>query len=211
MLLLQLNNLLEPSAGALVGSSSITFDSTAALTGTGDLSGSSSITFTGSATLGGTFPITGSTSITFTPAGTIADAAAAAVEAEESPTGGWGASNYYEAHLQRVRHRRRKREEEERELAKLDPVDLEIAHLLRKDIEREERDREIAELESIIDRTNVNLERKRLARETTEQIANAYTRAYMQRNFSALEAFERQLEEFLEEEEVMFLAFTLLQ
>lgn len=51
LLPLQLNNLLEPAAGALVGTSSITFSPSATLTGTGDLSGTTSITFSPASTL----------------------------------------------------------------------------------------------------------------------------------------------------------------
>jgi len=74
LLPLQLNNLLPPPEGALSGSSSITFGSSAAPTLS--VTASSSITFADSALLGGTFPLTGSSSITFAPTSTLSDASA---------------------------------------------------------------------------------------------------------------------------------------
>lgn len=60
--------LVVASAGALVGASSITFGSTATLTGNGALSGSSSLTFSPTSTLTGNGALSGSSSLTFTSA-----------------------------------------------------------------------------------------------------------------------------------------------
>ncbi len=59
--------------GALAGASSLTFTTAGALSGTGSLSGASTITFAGAAALAGTGAMAGSSSITFTTSGVLGD------------------------------------------------------------------------------------------------------------------------------------------
>ena len=82
---------------------------------------------------------------------------------------------------------------------------------MHKDLEYEARDAEISELEGLVSSLDVNAEQARLRAETTDKLASAFTRAYMQSSFSALESFERQMEQHLEEEEFLLLAILLLE
>lgn len=131
-------------------------------------------------------------------------------EEEDAPTGGYGALNYYSSYLQRKKRRERERKKLMLEVNKLHGTDLEIAKLLHKKLEWEARDKEIAELEELVQEADVNRGRDDLA-EISEDIANAFTRAYMQGNFSAFEAFEREMETYMEEEDFMMLAMVMLQ
>lgn len=127
---------------------------------------------------------------------------------EEEYTGGWSALNYYQAYLQRRRERERRQKQILSEVRSLDGIDREIGTLLQKDLEREERDKEISTLESLVKKTNINRERA-LLNDVSMSLGKAYTRAYMQGSFSALEAFERELLTAEENEEFLLLAMLL--
>ena len=126
-----------------------------------------------------------------------------------SPTGGW--LTVYDHYFEQKRERDEEHKQVMEEVAKLEGADREIARILHKDIEYQARTQEIARLDALIQELDVNAERKRLQDEVSEAAAKAFTRAYMQSNFSALEAFERELDQAREEEEFLLLALTILR
>ena len=145
--------------------------------------------------------LTGAVELTGTP--TLGVTADAEVETEEIRSGGWAALNAYEAYQQRKKRRRREREEILKSIP--DEVDREIAAFMHPD----PREQEIAELDRLVADTFRNDELK-LAKEYSERVAKAYVRAAMQHNFSALEAFEREMDRAREEDEFLLIALSLL-
>lgn len=144
--------------------------------------------------------VTGGSAITATPTiGVTADVE----EEEESATGGWAALNAYDAYRQRKSWRKKKREKYEAYLETLDEVDREIAQLL------QEPEEEIAlrELEALVVQYQDQVNE---AREFNERVGIAFERAARQRNYSALMAFEREVERAREEEEFLLLAIAML-
>ena len=129
---------------------------------------------------------------------------------EDQLAGGFGAYNYYGQYLQRKRQRDQRKRELAEYLNELGPVDREIARLMQKQIEYERRTQEIEELEELVTNLDVNQERRRLEREGNQRIANAYTAAFMERSFSSLERFEREMERAIEEEDFLLLMMTVL-
>ena len=121
----------------------------------------------------------------------------------EAPSGGHGWRNQYDAQVQRRRGRRRVRRKRRKELAAIeDKVDREIARYFRKDAERAERDQEVAEMRAIV----ISRQDAALFAELDEALGDYYLRAQRKGTFSAVEAFERKLEEIIEEEEFLLLA-----
>jgi hypothetical protein len=101
-------------------------------------------------------------------------------------SGGWGARNAYDAYL----------EEFLEEIQ--DPVDREIAELLHDDPG-------LTELDELVRESYSERDRQR-AEEYSDRVARAYERAYRQGNYSALMAFEREMERAIEEEEFFLMA-----
>lgn len=189
------------------GSTSITFAGTA--NPTLSVTASSTLTFGSSVLLGGTFPLTGSSSITFAPAGTLTDASAPVVEATETTTGGWGAYNAFDSYSQRKAWREKKRKKLLEQIEQIqDQVDREIAELLHEDDLSDSQD--VEELRQIVsqDFSEVNAE---IAAEFSERLAKAYIRAATQQNYSALKAFEREMDRMREEEEFLVLSILMAE
>ena len=128
----------------------------------------------------------------------------AIVEDDEQPTGGFAAQNWYDAYRQKRQKRKKKRKKVLEEIKKLDGVEAEIAKLLHKDLEREARDKEIKAIEDMVVSTYTKGQVE-AARIYSENLAKAYVRAAEQRNFSALKAFEREMELIKQEEEAFLL------
>ncbi len=138
----------------------------------------------------------------------LVNGGAVALPADEGiRSGGWAARNAYDSYLQRKRDRERRRKEALEAIRELDGVDREIADILQKDIARESRDEEIAEFRDIVAAQTLSLVKQELPGE----LVNAFTNAYMQQTFSALEAFERQVERYIEDEEFLLLALMILR
>ena len=128
-------------------------------------------------------------------------------EEAEQPSGGWLFLNTYEAELQRRRAREKARRELEEETERIeDALDREIGQLLRKqeaiDDKREDFDR-LAK----IAKANADLE---AARQYSERVAAAMARVIAQGNYSAIEAFDREIKRAREEEDFIVLALMLL-
>jgi len=108
---------------------------------------------------------------------------------------------------------KREEDEEERERVKEEveaiesPVDKEIAQLLQQDIEAEDRAKEIKALELLI---TENATPQDLIAAEAHNVAKAFARAAIQKNFSAVEALERELDREREESEFLMLALVLL-
>jgi hypothetical protein len=148
--------------------------------------------------------LVGGTGWTWTPSGNIPGAE----DETEQPTGGFGAANYYGAYLQRKRRREEERREVMTEVAELEPTDREIARILQKDLQYEARTQQIEELDQLIQQADINLQRNEFKK--NKNLEKAFVKAYMERSFSALESFERQLERQLEEEDFLLLIMTVM-
>jgi len=122
--------------------------------------------------------------------------------------GGWG--QIYDPYLKK--HRQRLEEYKETLVAIeaiKDPVDQEIAKRLHEEIETEQRTEEINALGTLIKQTYTPLHSKQAAT-YNKRVAGAYDKAAKQGNFSSIEAFEREMDRAIEEEEFLFLAMALL-
>jgi len=161
-------------------------------------------------TLTGTIPaavlVTSAIDVVATP--TFSITFVAVVDDAVTPVGGW--LTVYDPYLAKMQRRKDKRQARQVELDKLEGTDREIARILHKDLEYEARTLEIAQLDALVQSMDVNAERSRLTADVGAGIAATFTKAYMQSNFSALEAFERELEDAREEEEFLFLAIALV-
>jgi len=130
---------------------------------------------------------------------------------EELPTGGWAARNVYGAYRQRKRRRDKERKRVLEELRELDAVDQEIGELLHKELATEAREQELAELGKLLSE-DFTPEQEDQAQRYDEKAAKAYIRAVLQQNYSAIEAFEREMERArVEEEEFLLIAMVMLQ
>lgn len=138
------------------------------------------------------------------------DVGVAAVATTVQPTGGWWFFNQYEVYRRQKKEREEERQKVFKGLKGLAPVDREIARYLHKDEQRAERERQLSELERLVKRTMNSMEATEIRNYGT-RVAKAYTRAVMQGNYSALEAFDREFERALEEEEYALMALLLLE
>ena len=218
------------ATGALSGATTLDFTTAGNLSGFVALSGSTDLAFTTTANLGTKGSVSGSSLVDFSLSGTLTAAgelaavipfnfvlagilrdASAVPEAEEQPSGGYGFLNDYESYRQR---KRRRDEERRRILEQIQEIDdetsREIAVLLQKDLIREERERQISELESLVEKSFSNDMLPEL-KDYSERVTKAFVRAYMQGNYSAVEALEREMERAREEEEFLALALVILQ
>jgi len=146
--------------------------------------------------------VTSVSALTATPTiGVTADVEAE--EPEEQPSGGYGYWNAYSGWRQRKRRKKRRIDQLRKELAEIEqPVDREIGLLLLKERALSEQEQAIADLEKIVDEHYSN----KLTQEMeSERLRKAFVRAYMQKNYSAIEALEREMERHREEEEFLVL------
>ena len=130
-------------------------------------------------------------------------------EEVEEPSGGWAALNRYQGYKQVSRRKKRRRKKLLEEVQKIEAkVDREIAELLHARMAKEARVQELLELEALITET-ISERELLLAKMYNERVAVAYARAAVQGNFSALEAFEREMDRA--EEEEFFLLIAMLE
>jgi len=152
--------------------------------------------------IAGASPIIGAPTITITNA---------AEAVPEVTGGGWAALNWYDGYRQKKRRREKRRDEILEEIEEIiDETDSEIAQLLHKQIEVAAREVELAELEAMVQSSYTRKQVEKAA-EYSDNVAKAYVRAAVQANFSAVEAFEREMEQVREDEEFLLLAVALLQ
>ncbi len=109
---------------------------------------------------------------------------------------------------------RTKRDEEEEKRKKaleaikeLEATDREIGELLQQQLAIESRQQEIIELERIIAN---NATKQDLIAAEAHNVAKAFARAALQKNFSAIEALEREMDRKIEEEDFLMLALVIL-
>ena len=124
---------------------------------------------------------------------------------QEQPTGGW--IRGYERELARRRIAKLKqirREEETEEIQ--DKIDREIAELI---VAQEAKDEHRQELERLSALLKSNKDAESI-RQYGERVMKAYERALLQGNFSALEAFDREISRAREEEEFLLLSILFL-
>jgi hypothetical protein len=100
-----------------------------------------------------------------------------------------------------------KRKKDSEEIKALEDTDRQIAELLQQDIKAEARQKEIKELERIIAR---NATAQDLIDAEAHNVAKAFARAALQKNFSAVEALEREMDRKREEDEFLMLAMVIL-
>ena len=142
-------------------------------------------------------------------AGWNAGAWGEAVEDVVSPVAGWADQNWYDAY----REKKQDRDEEHKRVIEsfddLEETDAEIANFLHKQLERDARNKEISALEEMVRSTYTPKQAER-AKQYSKRVAKAYIRAATQGNFSAVEAFEREMDRAREEEEFLMIAMMLL-
>ena len=134
---------------------------------------------------------------------------AEAEEVAHDNVGGWAVASFYDRYRAEQLERERERKKALEAIKNLEGTDSEIAKLLHKQLEREARDKEIAALEQMVQSTYTQGQADK-AKEYSEKVAKAYTRAAIKGGFSAVEAFEREMNDAREQEEFLFLAMILL-
>ena len=121
-------------------------------------------------------------------------------------TGGWIVRDVFDTLADRKRRNLKALREKLEEVEEIAGIDGEIALLLHKDDEKELIEASLKELENLVKSTN----KTQIEQEFNERVAKAFTRASIQGNFSALQAFERELERLRQEEEFFLLAAMML-
>jgi len=135
--------------------------------------------------------------------------AAEVVVVAPAPTGGWSGRDWYDPYRTRKDRDDERRRQANAEIKDLQGIDGDIARLMHKKIDRDDRNAEIAELERLVAKS-YSKEQATEAKVYNERVAKAYVRAALQANFSALEAFEREMEQAREEEDFLVLAMMIL-
>jgi len=120
------------------------------------------------------------------------------------PGGGWAMLSYYDRYYEERKERERQRKTALEATRSLDKTDREIAKLLHKQLEYEARSEEIAKLEQII-KTGYTQQQSIKAMRYNEKVSRAYERAIEKGTFSAVEAFEREMDRLREEEELLLM------
>jgi len=151
--------------------------------------------------------VNGASDILATPTFDVTEVAV--VEDTTPPAGGWAAMSWYDPYLRTKKDREEERDREKLERQQLDAVDREIANILHKRMEYEARTAEIDALEAMI-QSSYTKRQARLAMEYNDKVGEAYARAAELGTFSAVEAFEREMEKSIEEEEFLMLALMVL-
>ena len=136
-----------------------------------------------------------------------AGAGGEAVEEAVARGGGWIARDVFDTLAD---HKRRKLEalwERLEEIEEIPGIDGEIAALLHQDDEKELIESSLKELENLVKSTS----KAQIEQDFNTKVAKAFTRAAIQGNFSALQAFEREMERVREEDDFFLLAVMTLQ
>ena len=130
---------------------------------------------------------------------------------EPVPTGGWIFLSMFDAFRQKKVEDEEERKKKLKSISEIDnDLDREIAQRLQKDLQQEDRERELQRLERLVAQSFSNQDLP-LARAYNERVAKAFARVAVQKNFSAIEALEREMERAREEEEILLLALAMLE
>jgi len=126
--------------------------------------------------------------------------------------GAWALGKIYDRYEEERKQFDAERKEKRRQIAKIkDETDAEIARLLHKGLEYEARTLQIEKLEQMV-ATTYSRRQAKLASEYNEAVYLAYEKAYRERTFAALEAFERAIEQARrEEEEFLMLVIAMME
>jgi hypothetical protein len=119
--------------------------------------------------------------------------------------GGWEMARIYDRYSEDQQDSKKQRRARRKQTEDLEGTDREIARLLHKQLEREARDAEIAKLEAMI-QSSYSVNELQKAREYNENVARTYAKAVSKGGFSAIEAFEREMDRAKEEEDFLILA-----
>jgi hypothetical protein len=132
---------------------------------------------------------------------------AEAVEEVTSKGGGWIARDVFDTLADRKRRKLEALRERFEEVREIPGIDGEIAVLFHKNDEKELIESSLKELENLVKSTS----KAQIEQEFNTRVAKAFTRASIQGNFSALQAFEREMDRVREEEDFFLIAVMTLQ
>ncbi len=152
--------------------------------------------------------LTGATELIASP--TIGVTADVIIPASTAVSGGWIMRGVFDDFSQRKRQKIEKAEQAIENALELEGIDGEIAKILHENDRDEVLEQSIKELEGLI-ADNFSERELQRAKAHNERVAIAFARAATQKNFSAIQAFERELERANEEEEFLLLALTVLR
>jgi len=128
-----------------------------------------------------------------------------------APSGGWDKLSQFDDHIKRKREQEQQRQSNLEAINRIEsPVDSEIAKILQADVRQAETEKRLKDLEQLVAKSFRNEDLPRV-REFNERVAKAFVRANVQGNFSAIQAFEREMERAIEEEEFLLMALLLLE
>ena len=131
--------------------------------------------------------------------------------AVSTPTGGWDKLSQFDDHIQKKRREDEEQQQIFEQIREIEsPVDSEIARILQADAKREQTEQRLADLEQLVARNFRNEDLPKV-KAFSEKVARAFIRANVQGNFSAIQAFERELERAIEEDEFLLMALIMLE
>jgi hypothetical protein len=122
--------------------------------------------------------------------------------------GWWGVPARFESFRDKREEDKKKRDKILEEIVEIeDEIDREIAEIIQKDVIKEDREKELKALEVLV---KESFEAKEQAKAKAYGVEKSFVRAAIQANFSALEAFEREMDQAREEEEFLMIAMMVL-
>jgi len=144
--------------------------------------------------------LTGASLIIGTPTIGISD------DVTVAPSGGWIVRDVFDTLVDRKRRKLKALREKLEEVKEIAGIDGEIAVLLHQDDEKELIESSLKELENLVKSAS----RTQIEQQFNTRVAKAFTRASVQGNFSALQAFEREMERVREEEAFFLIAAVMI-
>jgi len=185
------------ATGALDSTEAVVFGESAVLSNAGALAGTATTGFGESAQLTGNGELTSTTAVTFL--GSLSTTQ----ESEEAYSGGfWFGYDLEYRHRQKEEEERKKRREKVKRLK--DKIDREIAERLQKEENEQDRINELKRLADLVEKN-----KRIILAQTNEKVVKAANRVIKQKNYSAMEALERELK-MLKEEELFLIEATKL-
>lgn len=138
----------------------------------------------------------------------FAGGGAEVVEEVTAPSGGWDFMMKFESFREKRESDKSERDKIREEIEEIaSDVDREIAQILQTDRITEAREEELQALEVLVSESFRNED---MANARAHGVAKAFVRAAVQRNFSAVEALEREMDQIREEDEFLLLAMMIL-
>lgn len=124
-----------------------------------------------------------------------------------TPSGGFMVRGVFDTLADRKRRKLKALREIREEIKEIPGINGQIAELLHKDDEKELIEKSLQELEKLV---KSSITEAQIEKEFNERVARAFARAELQGNFSALQAFEREMDRVREDEAFFLIAAAMI-